>query len=935
MMKDFSFLQISDLHIFDSTLNTLQIDDFKKLGSKINPEFIVVSGDFRSLNGDSKYDHAKKYLEEVVLPTFNLDKEKVFFVPGNHDISSVDGNEKETIQKILKDMNDKNTDICENSLNYLYRRFEEYEKFVKDFYKESKVSDNRIVNPSGIYSYSVNNVFKLIFINTSLASCNRAFGEESELIDIKSFSRLIENEDKSIPSIIVAHHSFDHIYSKQRRIVNEICQRINVRAWICGDEHVERVNGAGIQVLGENTFPILVMGKTPIQSGDTFSNNSVVLYSYKFKEKILSPTVYTYNAGGGSSIGYHRSIEFKDKNDNPITIDLSKKDKTPEKKTNHQEKNIGELIDEYKKEIKNECIIPWAYKSYASFDAIFPKLFIRPSIQSLKKVKHYYNIDYIINFNNKDHIVFMGDAGVGKSTFLKYLFLFKSSAGLLFLYITASDLIKSDLNEESKQYEYIRYVRSIVDGNEKDNTVILIDAVDEGFKDDADKLNELLKKVESLKQTKVWFGWRKEHYYYFKNDLSQKLISEEINIREWDIKKAKKYVKKYSDNTKNKELNDIFLKCFEKNTNIDSFSKNPFQLTLLVYLIENEKEKILDSLSKISVYNLYDRFIELWINQETEEENRNDIVEKLTEIAREIYYKDEAIVSDINMNISAIRDLLQFSEENRAREFCHRSLAAYFVAREILQHMQNGGKELADSLRRTLKSDITGFIKSATLDYNDDCILKMQKNLMDLYNPKGSNELLDSYENEEKFSIKNELVYLVTRLRKVGNEREEYIREVNETENDVRMRVTIAYGAAALGLQDMVLSFAKEFYEDNSVLAHATRSFSLIYYGDVSKGSLYSYQDKGVEDWTKSREIRINNLKSRYKKYTDFRILDIPLLYSFYVSRKWKDVNRKDYYAICHTIIDTNCYTNEVYGFLKEKRLLLKNGFTKHLVLSK
>ena len=933
MNKNFSFLQISDLHIFNSSLDILQKDDFKKLGEEMKPSFIVVSGDFRSLNGDSKFDHAKEFLEETVLPTFNLGKEHVFFVPGNHDVSIVDGDakiENEKIKEILDGLNNSNPDINDNDIVYLKKRFEEYESFVKDFYKGSGVDDKRIINPSEVYTYNISNALRLIFVNTSLASCNRAFGNESELIDLKALSSLIEKEDNSIPSIIVGHHSVDHIYIDQRRYIIEVCQRLNVRAWLCGDEHLERVDETGIQAFGDRDIPILVMGKTPIQAGDSYSNNSIVLYSYSADNKTLQPTVYTYNTKNGSAIGYHKSIEFRDRNDEPIKIDMSKKkEKTRENARDYKMMNPKNLIDEYKKEIKNECIIPWAYKSYMSFDAVFPKLFIKPSFNSLKKLQHYYTIDNIIKENCNNHIVITGDAGAGKSTFLKNIFLCKNILPNNFLYITASYLAKAEICETDKQYQYIQYVKNIIEEKDERNTIILIDAIDEGFKDDIDKLDDLLKKVKKLKHTKVWFGWRKEHYYHFKNDLLQKLISEEINIGEWTVEKAKKYVKKYSEYSKYKKLNDYFLKCVEKSDNVLNFSKNPFQLTLLVYLIENKHNKLYNSLSNISVYNLYDNFIELWIDKEAKETDKSEIISELTRIAKEIYYEDKAEVNDTKLSV--IRDLLHFSSADYADEFCHRSLAAYFVAREILGYMNSGGEELARVLCKTLKSDITGFIKSATLDNDDECILNMQQNLMNLYNPNGNNELLDKYKDEERFCIKNEVVYLVTRLRRVGNEREKYIREVNDIETDIRMRVTIAYGAATLGLQDMVLSFAKEFYDEKSNLAHATRSFSLIYYGDVSKGSMYSYQDKGTESWTKSREIRVKNLKSNEEKYIFFRILDIPLLYSFYASRKWKDVTYKGYYSICRSKIDSELYTKEVRVFLNEKKNLFKLDYKKHL----
>ena len=178
-------------------------------------------------------------------------------------------------------------------------------------------------------------------------------------------------------------------------------------------------------------------------------------------------------------------------------------------------------------------------------------------------------------------------------------------------------------------------------------------------------------------------------------------------------------------------------------------------------------------------------------------------------------------------------------------------------------------------------------------------------------------------------------MYLITRLSLDKRVQEQFVIKKKDLETDPRMKVSMAYGAASLGLQELSIAFAKEFYDSESELDKATRSFSLVYYGDVHGVDFFNYQDDGKAPWTKSREIRLKKLKSNEKKDINFRILDIPLLYCFYRSRNWENTNLRDCIMILSTKINKKNYCNVAYEFLKEKSHALKKEYFYHLLFHK
>lgn len=271
-----SWLHISDLHVFPESDTTLILEDYLKLSRVISPDFIVVTGDFRHLKYKTDFLLAEKYLE-AILDTFNIEKKNTFIVPGNHDVNSYFGRDKAISDICINSNKDYNAyyQYVKDAVN-LYNGFYEYEKFIRKFYDCSNVFDERILNPSGIYSVVWNNMINVLSTNTALISDGENHGQ---ILDIKALTECNINPD--FPTIMLGHHGIDSLYQSHRERVETIIDRRDISVFMHGDIHKYANNPIQKISTPNKSVPSIACGKSAPQSGDTYSDIGVVYYEWK------------------------------------------------------------------------------------------------------------------------------------------------------------------------------------------------------------------------------------------------------------------------------------------------------------------------------------------------------------------------------------------------------------------------------------------------------------------------------------------------------------------------------------------------------------------------------------------------------------------------------------------------------------------------------
>lgn len=149
-MDKISIIHLSDLHFnkeneyeIKTVLNSLKAD-IKKLkdDGEIHPYFVAISGDIANEGKESDYDFALSWLNDLT-KVFDIDKDKVFIVPGNHDVnrdellefSKVKLDEQKSINKFLKSTGAEKEG--------LFKKLNNFSMFINEFYGEKNpYSDN-------------------------------------------------------------------------------------------------------------------------------------------------------------------------------------------------------------------------------------------------------------------------------------------------------------------------------------------------------------------------------------------------------------------------------------------------------------------------------------------------------------------------------------------------------------------------------------------------------------------------------------------------------------------------------------------------------------------------------------------------------------------------------------------------------------------------
>lgn len=579
--------------------------------------------------------------------------------------------------------------------------------------------------------------------------------------------------------------------------------------------------------------------------------------------------------------------------------------------------NLQEMISQKDQDLLNGLVLPWLSDKSPRLNSIFKSLFIKPIVKSSnnrKEISYNELLDYL---SKSGMIALTGDAGCGKSTLIKYLYLFEVRGKKRF-YFSASEILEG---KAPIFYELIAL-------SENTNMVLCVDGLDEAYliyKTNIERLMNELKKFS--KKCCILVGMRKDFFNMYFSNPYYGFFSDVLTIESWNEQMADSYTLKYSQEIKNKTLYKQYNQLADSNINIKSFTKNPFHLTLLLYLIETKNENIS---TYYSVYSLYDDFYEHWRLREQHRKTSNanrgrDTFKKHYKIACSLY-SGKSIYLKEEENDTAVTGLLIIKESSEGKNiirFYHHSLNEYIIAKKCLEQFESKGIKLVSVLLNLMRNDVTDFIKDAfkTLDTSE--LAKIKRNLEDIYrliyapDKSSISNKIQKLNYKELFTLKDQIVFFISRIPEIPAK--DFLRYANKKENDPIMKLNLAYGAALKGpILEIALEYAKKITTGSSEDI-TNRSWTLVYYGDV-KEDAYTYVDEWHAPWFNSRNARIRRLQENHEKAIRFRMFDLPLLYTFLVSRNWNDICEDELLVIEKCNTDYPELPTEVNKFMTETK---------------
>lgn len=589
--------------------------------------------------------------------------------------------------------------------------------------------------------------------------------------------------------------------------------------------------------------------------------------------------------------------------------------------------------------VKKQLLFPWAREDDTNpsltLEKAFPICFIHPRLKDNLTENALCFDDLLTNKYVGRNTIICGDAGSGKSTLLRYLFAFQQLDDMTTIYITASEarnangilsIIKESCKEDKKKY------------------LVLIDGIDEEFSNCNEQYRSLLSSIKADTSIVFWLGCRTDFYiqnrhkdlYFEKNRLT---------IQRWTKPQFEHFVRSYSKKRNNEDISTRVFSWKEQKKLDESMFSNPFQLSLIVYLAEDEKQE----LNIRNIYDLYETFIKEWILRERDRRTTTasniEIIELLRNIAYGIYSQNYSIISstvEISLynNNSAVRNLLIQDHQYQSLEgyiyisaFYHRSIAAFMLANHLIHaFLTSNFSDIEKITTLKLKNDVTDFVQRRfeSMDHSEKEKIKLT--LFEMYN----HQVQDS-KNESR--IKEQSIYYLTRL---GIDVSEFVVEIiNSNPTDPYMKLSLAYGCVLSDnpiMRKYALDYAKSLTIENSENARVNRAWTVVYFGDVSGKDPYTYKDDEKCDWTNARNARLTRFTKEKPRLKDYRfwLFDIPLIHSYLKDRDWKDVAQEDFDIISSISIPRgDVFLEEEIDFLTEQKEKLLKDYQEHLEIEK
>ena len=331
-MDSVRWLQISDLHIF---YNDPSWEDFQQylqdfFSSNPTPDFVVITGDYRNVWADERYDKAERFIR-VLMNQFGLDMSRdLFIVPGNHDMRPQKKKTvaRKTFWKRQEEIDDDPRthelkkllppglapwDRTEKSSAWMDKHAKEPQNYIDRLceVQRNSAEDENIVDMqplvNGFSEYCElakriipwyvesgsspaaahlrkwekgNNLgFNLVHLNTALVADGSR--NHYQAIDLNSTKKILNGIRSGLPTLVLAHNSFYDLHPDiQKQLIGPLSSA-NTSVWMCGDAHRFDVKTISRPPSDErDEIPILTCGKSAPDYRDNYSDNGFFIYEY-------------------------------------------------------------------------------------------------------------------------------------------------------------------------------------------------------------------------------------------------------------------------------------------------------------------------------------------------------------------------------------------------------------------------------------------------------------------------------------------------------------------------------------------------------------------------------------------------------------------------------------------------------------------------------
>jgi transcriptional regulator with XRE-family HTH domain len=559
----------------------------------------------------------------------------------------------------------------------------------------------------------------------------------------------------------------------------------------------------------------------------------------------------------------------------------------------------------------NQPLIHWDARSGANLKFIWPDLVVAGPMEAKRSHTQLDLREWSKMLTANANAALIGAPGTGKSTALRFLFLtlkdsFASKgAGRSPFYAHLADLVRADgtLTALSRLAATQSAPVFLLDGLDE----VSLDLVEKFINNDLPSLAKLGNFI---------LACRYEIFYReFSNAPAlSRYLTEVYELAPWDVERhSLSYCRDYFKKAGQADLIPAFEALFAKAPDARAFAKNPFQLSLLIFLAMSGETGAVSSIH--NRYMLYIAFYRHWLARESkrsrDSRKGDDVAAMHTSLAFEYYtcrsnnvrfseLESWREVSHDLLSSTAFRDLLVerldlLHYENYVAGFRHESLVEFFIARRLMNALLAGPAQASEVLDVEYNYEINSFVRDAFSVCPKGEKDNIERHLAQLYETLLAKSVAGdgapgwksgtgdgpSAEADSNLRIREQAVYFLGRL---NMEKCPSVLEAAFHKD----REPIIRRAAALGATlHFNLSIECQYMESlqpGNEEDHLNRSVQLVYFGDTP-GSLHSFRDPGHTPWEKTKRAIVQRLAGDSTRDVRLRWWDLWTLHSFLISR--------------------------------------------------
>jgi len=240
-MQELNILHLSDLHISvkdtfgrNTVLGALldrAVTDRKK---GLQPEMVVVTGDIAKTGVEEEYALAKTFFSDL-LAALELGSERLFIVPGNHDVNRKAYRPKDI--PVYENMTELNHELENPDYRAdLLKGMDAYFAFIESQFPHLKPIDNRLVPFVTSYTARCGKTLSMVGLNSAWM-CRKSPDEREIAIGEYQLVKALEETTKSGKTdltLFLFHHPLNWLCEADRRICRG---RMDKSIILCGHLH--------------------------------------------------------------------------------------------------------------------------------------------------------------------------------------------------------------------------------------------------------------------------------------------------------------------------------------------------------------------------------------------------------------------------------------------------------------------------------------------------------------------------------------------------------------------------------------------------------------------------------------------------------------------------------------------------------------------------